>query len=148
MSDYFGLPAEYLIQRERDIFAEQTPMIISDLIEISAVHDKVLFDGIMDLSHIAPLISNNRIIYFYVSRYIRERDFFNRADHIHILENIKNNPNLSDGEKEKRILLRKTVAIDSYDYDAKKFRITQFDRDDSTTIEEMLGFTERHFGLI
>lgn len=147
MSDYFDLPADYLIQRERDIFKEQTPMIVSDLTKISCTYDKVLFDGIMDLEYISSIIDKNRIVYLNVSRAIRERDFFYREDHIHMLDSIRNNADFSEEEKERRITLRRTVAIDSYDYDAPKYGIAQFTRDDNTTTGEILAFVEKHFGL-
>lgn len=148
MSDYFDLPASYLIQHERAIFKEQTPMIVSSLTKISSMFDKVLFDGIMDLEYISKIVDKNRIIYLNVSRAIRERDFFNREDHIHMLDNIRNNVEISEEEKERRITLRRTVAIDSFDYDAPKYGITQFTRDDSTTTDEILAFVENHFELI
>ena len=112
MPDYYDLPVDYLIQWERDVIKEQTPMIISDLIDLSKRQSKVLFGGIMDLGLIAPSISKNRVVYLTVSREIRKRDFFNRSGHIKRLENINNSPDISAEEKQRRIDLKINVAID------------------------------------
>jgi hypothetical protein len=147
MSDYFDLPADFLIRRERSVFAEQTPMIVDDLIECAVHHNMVIFDGIMDMEYTSKRAHKNRVIYFDIAMDIRKRDFFRREDHIHMLENIRSNPKLSNEEKERRINLRRTVAISSYDYDAQKYGVMQFTRNCETSREEMLAFTERHFEL-
>lgn len=148
VTDYFDWTADALMARERAIFAEQTPMLMDDLAALCEDHGRVLFDGIMDVGILAPNIRRDRVLYLDVSRAIRDRDFFERPDHIHMLDNIRENPSLTDAEKERRIALRKTVAIDSYDYDVSAYGIARFMRDDNTRPEEMLAFAERHFGLV
>lgn len=148
MSDYFDLSADKLVQWERDVIKEQTPMALSDLKELSYQHEKILFDGILNLPFIPSTIDYRRIVYLTVSREIRERDFFSREDHLKMIENIKNNPNISDAEKERRIVLRRTVAIDFCPDDVHEYGLSQFIRNDHTTVTEELEFVERHFDLI
>ena len=148
MSDYYDLPLDTLIQWEQGVIKEQTPMIIKDLKELSLKHEKIIFEGILDLDFIDNLISRSRIMYMLVSQKIMKCDFYNRKDHIKMLENIKNRQDISDFEKERRIKLRRDVAINFCSNDVSKYNITQFVRYDNTEISEVIKFTERHYELI
>lgn len=147
MSDFFDLSCRELIKWEQDVITEQTPMIISDLDLLSRQHEKVIFEGILDLNIIAPFIAKNRILYLSVSREIRERDFYNRKEHIKMLENIQNNNDITEAEKDRRIHLRRTVAINFCPDDATEYGITQFVRTDDTKLSDFISSIERHFEL-
>lgn len=107
VTDYFDRTAQALMARERAIFAEQTPMLMADLAQMCKGHARVLFEGIMDMGLLAPHVRRDRVLYLYVDRAVRDREFFERPDHVHMLENIRGNPALDDAEKERRIALRK-----------------------------------------
>lgn len=147
MSDFFDLSLPFLIQYERDVMTEQTPMILADLVRLSLEHERVLFDGILDLALLRPQVAKNRIVYVTVSRDIRARDFFARDDHKGMLQSIYNTAGITEAEKERRIALRKNAAISFCVEDARAYDICQVTRDDHTKTEEMLAFVERHFAL-
>jgi len=149
INDFYDLSIGEAIDYETNVIKEVTPMIVSDLIELSGKYEKIICEGVYAIL-IAPLISYNKIIHLCTSNEIIKNDFFKRPLQLQILENINNRMDISNQEKEKRIKHRIDMAcgvISKID-EIKKLNIKQYCRNEKSTINEMLNIIEIHFGLI
>jgi hypothetical protein len=156
--DMNELSVDDLKNWEAGIVREMTPMIIADLIELSGKYEKVVFEGDIDTGSIIPLINHNRIIFLSVCDRIIKRDFFNRPDHVHMIEGIQKRTDISESEKEKMILKMREFAcgveinpkdgIVKTPIEVSKFGVRHYIRDDNSTINKMLEIIEEHFGLL
>jgi hypothetical protein len=143
---------------ETAIVKEMTPMIIADLIEFSGKYEKIIFEGDVDTFSIIPIIKHNKIICLSVCGRITKRDFFNRPDHYHMIDNIKNRTDISEKEKDEMIFKMREIAcgvgvkpeddIVKIPKEVGEFGIKHYIRDDNSTVEEMMVVIEKHFGLV
>jgi shikimate kinase len=147
-ANFYDWDIHEIIEWERGVISEQTPLIISELNHLSNNHAFVLFDGILDINLVSKIANKNRVVYLSANRDIIEHDFFNRDDHKPLFNYILNTPNISEAEKERRLNLRKEAAIHSFCVNASLYGITQYERDDHISISEMVKKIETHFEFI
>jgi len=145
-SDFFQWTLEELIEWERGVIKEQTPMILEKLSELSLSNNKVLFEGMIDLSDVRKRVKSNRLVYLTVDQQLSEIEFFRRESHKGLLDSIMNDDYISEEEKKRRIMLRKQAAIKAFHVDSLDYGITQLDRMNAT-ISEVLQQVEKHFEL-
>ncbi len=95
VKNFWLLPPEVILEREEKFLSEMTPMIIADLIELSAAHEIIICEGDIDYEAVAPIATHM----VYLCNLGSKFDFFNRPDH-DSLEEICKQPDLTDSEKE------------------------------------------------
>lgn len=144
--DFFSWTVDEMIEWERGVISEQTPMIIEKLKELSLSNEKILFEGMIDLSVIRSIVDSNRVCYLTVDKKISENEFYNRESHKGLLDSIMNNPLITEDEKKRRVIMRRQAAIDAFNYDSGKYNVKQFDRTNAS-VEKMLQAVENHFEL-
>ena len=134
--DYWALDPEDALQWERGIVREMTPMIVADLASLATKHKTVICEGDIDVDLIAPLAKH----IVYITNHGKEYDFFDRPEQWHMLDEIRNQADLTEEEKEQRI--QNAYAIVGSRKSPKKPRevaqlgVREIIRDDSTTIEQ------------
>ena len=62
MPDFFTQDPEDAMQRERGIVRDYTPMVITDLIQLAAVHDKVICENDIDVDSIVQIVTHAAVI--------------------------------------------------------------------------------------
>ncbi len=152
--DFWALPPEEAVAWETAIVREFTPMIVADLIELSALHETVICEGDIDIDAVIPIASHVVTI----SNYGKATDFFERPEQSHMLEESKNRPDLTDSEREK--LIENAYKIVGYDpknpqaniheipYETKKYGVKQIIRDDHSTPSKTAAEIEQYFGFM
>lgn len=142
---------------EGDIVREFTPMMIVDLIELSAIHGHVVCDGDIDTQLLFQVVDHKRIMCLLVCPRITKMEFFERPDHIHMLNHILNKADITADEKNVEIQKMRTIAgvteivpedeIVNIPVDIIKSKIQYYVRDDKRTVKDMMLAIEQHFGL-
>ncbi len=140
VSDFWAQDPEDAMQREREIVHDYTPMVIMDLIQLTATHEKVICENDIDIDSIiqyvthAVRISNNRAADDFCDRYkneIRSR-------------------NISDDEKE-RLVRTVNVAFEKVKGElpgeTTQYGVKQIIWDDNSTVEKTTDMVAEHFGL-
>ena len=145
--DFFSWSLEEMIEWEKGIITEQTPFILAELEKLSGQGKRVLFEGMIDLETISPIVDYSKVVFLRVDKTISERDFFQREDHQGLVQNIINTQGITKDEKERRISIRKKACIEAFDDDASVYGIRQIQRTDGMTISDMLKTAEMHYGF-
>lgn len=145
--DYSASNPEIAWKWEADVINEMTPINIIELIYLAGQYDKIICEGV-DVINLTPFFEYNKKIYLSASEELIRRDFFNRPDHIQIVENIKKRDDIDDKEKEFRINNFLTIAcgvlskVEKTDDNLKSYM-----RKKESTIDEMMDIIEVHFNL-
>jgi hypothetical protein len=140
MQDFFAQDPEDAMRRERGIVHDFTPMVIMDLIQLSAKHEKIICENDIDIDSIiqivthAVMISNDRSLENFIDQYedeIRRRD-------------------ISNDEKEK--LIRKVNAVwgkgkPESPLEVNHYGVEQIFLDDNSTAEKTADFVAEYFGF-
>jgi hypothetical protein len=140
MPDFFAQDPEDAMQRERGIVHDFTPMVILDLIQLSAKHEKIICENDIDIDSIsqivthAVVISNDRPLDDFIDRYeneIRRRD-------------------ISEDEKER--LIHKVNAVwgkgkPESPRETNQYGVKQIIWDDTSTVEQTVDVIAEYFGL-
>jgi DNA-binding transcriptional MerR regulator len=140
MQDFFAQDPEDAMQRERGIVHDFTPMVIMDLIQLSARHEKIICENDIDIDSIiqivthAVVISNNRPLDDFIDQYeneIRRRD-------------------ISEDEKER--LIRKVNAVWGKGklespLETNRYGVEQIFLDDNSTVEQTADIVAEYFGF-
>jgi DNA-binding transcriptional MerR regulator len=138
MPDFFAQDPEDAMQREREIVRDFTPMVIMDLIQLAAKHEKVICENDIDIDSIiqivthAVVISDNRPLDAFIDRYeneIRCRD-------------------ISEDEKDK--LIRKVNTVwgkgkPENPRETPQYGVKQFRMDDNSTVEQTADMVAEYF---
>ena len=140
--DYWALDPNDSAQWEGEIVHDFTPMVIVDLIHLSAHYDGVICEGDIDIDTIINIVTHAVTI----SNYGTPGDFFDRPDQRHMLDDILNRPNLSDKEKEELVCNAYKIVGDNPNLitkpkqenprETEKFGVKEIIRDDTTTVEQ------------
>ena len=146
-SSFWDWSLSEMVDWEKGVVSEQTPMIIEDLNRLSEDHDYVLFEGMVDINHLLSVADRDRIIYLTVDRDMCEKDFFGRGDHNGMLTAIMNTKGISDEEKMRRVEIRRSAAIIAFYEDAQEFGLQSFSRKDIGSPVEMAIKIERFFNI-
>jgi len=140
MSDFYAQDPEDAMRREREIVHDFTPMVIMDLIQLTAKHEKVVCENDIDIDSIiqivthAVMISNDRPLDDFIDRY---EDAIRRRD-------------ISEDEKEK--LIRKVNAVwgkgkPENPRETTQYGVKQIIRDDHSTVEQIADMVAKHFEM-
>ena len=141
--NYFAQDPEDAWQGERAIVRDYTPMVIMDLIQLTANHEKVICENAIDIDSIIPfvthavMITNSKPLDDFINRY---------KDEIRCLD-------ISEDEKER--LIRKVDAVwgdgtPGYPREAaqlQEYGVKQIILDDNTTVEQTADIVAEYFGL-
>ena len=146
VSDIWELPPEVIGEREGHWLREFTPMVIVDLLLLAEKHGVILCEGDIDFEAVIPIATHM----VHLSNHGTKFDFFNRPDHSHMLDSIKNRTDISDEEKD--ALIRR--AYDAVGQEsgqlpdwAVRHNIKEITWDDNTTIAQTASEVTQHFGL-
>lgn len=93
---FWELPKEVIADREKHFVEEMTPMIIAELIQLSAVHKIIICEGDIDYSAVAPVATH----IVHLCNQSTTFDWFNRPDHENIRDTVAKRTGLSDEEKQ------------------------------------------------
>ncbi len=140
MPDFFAQDPEDAMQREHEIVRDFTPMVIMDLIQLTAKHEKIICENDIDIDSIiqivthAVMITNNRPLDDFIDRYESE---IHRRD-------------ISEDEKEK--LIRKVNAVwgkgkPESPRETNPYGVKQIFLDDNSTAEHTADSVAEYFGL-
>ena len=146
-SDFWQWSLDEMVDWERGVISEQTPMIIEELNKLSERYDFVLFEGMIDINYLLSVANRNRIAYLTVDRNVCDNDFFGRDDHNGMKSAILRTEGISDEEKSRRIEIRKEAAITAFYEDAENLGLQCFSRKDISSPLEMAEHIEQYFGL-
>ena len=146
-SSFWDWSLDEMVDWERGVISEQTPMIIEELNRLSKEHDIVLFEGMMDIKYLLSVADRNHIVYLTVDREICEKDFFGRGDHNGMLTAIMNTEGISDEEKNRRIEIRRASAIAAFCEDAQSYGLQSFSRKDISSPIEMTNKIAHYFNM-
>ena len=146
-SSFWDWSLDEMVDWERGVISEQTPMIIEELNRLSKEHDIVLFEGMMDIKYLLSVADRNHIVYLTVDREICEKDFFGRGDHNGMLTVIMNTEGISDEEKNRRIEIRRASAIAAFYEDAQSYGLQSFSRKDISSPIEMTNKIAQYFNM-
>jgi DNA-binding transcriptional MerR regulator len=138
--DYFARDPEETRQKEHDVVHDYTPMVITDLIQLTATHEKVICENDIDIDSIiqivthAVMISNHKNWDDWIGGYekgIRSRD-------------------ISEDEKEN--LIRKLHSAwgkgkPENPRGINPYGIKQIFLDDNSTVEQTADIVAEYFGL-
>jgi len=138
--NYFAQDPEDAMLGECAIARDFTPMVIVDLIQLTAVHEKVICENVIDIDSIIPFVTNAVNITDYKSIY----GFYDRY------ENEICRLDISAEEKEKLIrkvgVMREKVKR-GFPYDSAKYGVKQIILDDDYTVSQMADIVAEYFGL-
>ena len=146
-SSFWDWSLDEMVDWERGVISEQTPMIIEELNRLSKERDIVLFEGMMDIKYLLSVADRDHIVYLTVDREICEKDFFGRGDHNGMLTAIMNTEGISDEEKNRRIEIRRASAIAAFYEDAQSYGLQSFSRKDISSPIEMTNKIAHYFNL-
>ena len=146
-SSFWDWSLDEMVDWERGVISEQTPMIIEELNRLSKERDIVLFEGMMDIKYLLSVADRNHIVYLTVDREICEKDFFGRGDHNGMLTAIMNTEGISDEEKNRRIEIRRASAIAAFYEDAQSYGLQSFSRKDISSPIEMTDKIAHYFNM-
>jgi hypothetical protein len=153
--DVFALDPQDSSQWEVQIVREFTPMVVADLIELSALNKGVICEGDIDIDAIMPIITNVVTLSYWGSV---PRDFFARPEQKNMLDNIRNRNDITDDGKEKLIYNAYILAtghepgfISSPQHETPRevmqYGVKHIVTDETTTIEQMVNMVEEALGL-
>ena len=139
-TDFFAQDPEDAFIMERDIVHDYTPMVIMELIQLSAVHDKIICENDIDIDSIfqfvthAVMITNNASWDGFISLY----------------ENAIRGRDISEDEKDR--LIEKVNAVwgkgkPENPRGANPYGITQLSRDDYPMFKKIVDAVAEHFGI-
>ena len=140
MPDFFALNPEDAMLREIGVVHDYTPMVIMDLIQLTAIHEKVICENDIDIDSIIHIVTNAVII----SNDKSWDDFITGYEH-----SIRGR-DISEDEKE--ILIRRVDAVwgkgkPENPRETTKYGIRQVIRDDNSTLDEIADMVAECFGL-
>ena len=138
--NYFAQDPEDAMQREREIVRDYTPMVIMDLIQLTAQHEKIICENAIDIDSIIPfvthavMITDNKTLESFIDMYKNE---IRRCD-------------ISEDEKAR--LSRKVDAVwgsgtPGHPREVAQYGVKQIIWDDDSTVEQTADMVAEYFGL-
>lgn len=111
VKSFWELPKEVIAEREKHFVEEMTPMMIAELIQLSALHKVIICEGDIDYHAVAPIATQA----VHLCNQSTSFDWFNRPDHEDVRDAVRNRTDLS--EEEKQLIIDnayKVVAVDEH----------------------------------
>lgn len=138
--NYFAQDPEDAMRAERAIARDFTPMVIMDLIQLTAVHEKVICENTIDIDSIIPFvthavnISNVKVAAAFYDRYENE---VRRLD-------------VSEEERAKlisKVEIMREKAKHGMPYETAQYGIKQVAWNDDSTVGQTADIVAEYFGL-
>ena len=146
VSSFWELAPEVISEREVHWLREFTPMAIMDLVTLAPSHEFILCEGDIDHEAIIPIASH----IVYLSNCGTQFDWFERPDHIHMLDSVRNRTDISESEKE-QIINNAYNSVGSNNTQlpdwVTKHNIKSIVWNDNTTIEQTTSEVAEYFGF-
>lgn len=139
MEDFFAQDPEDAMRREGDIVHDFTPMVIMDLVRLTALHEKVICENDIDITGIIQCVTHA----VRISNSAPPDDFFNEFE-----KNIRLR-DISEDEKERLI---RTIRPAFWKVKGKNPNETvhngvrEIIRDDNLTVEQTADMVAEYFG--
>jgi DNA-binding transcriptional MerR regulator len=140
MPDFFAQDPEDAMQRERGIVHDFTPMVIMDLIQLSAKHEKIICENDIDIDSIIQFVTHA----VKISNYRTWDDFFDRY------ENEIRRRDISEDEKERlirKVNAEREKAKREIPRETIQYGVKQIIWDDTSTVEQTVDVIAEYFGL-
>ena len=138
--DYFAQDPEDAMQWEHEIARDFTPMVIMDLIQLSANHEKIICENVIDIDSIIRFVTHA----IRITNYEDWDGFYNLYESEIRLRDI------SEAEKERRVrkvhALREKAKRD-ISREAAQYGIKQIILDNHSTVEQTADSVAEYFGL-
>lgn len=99
VKSFWELPKEVIAEREEHFVAEMTPMMIAELIQLSALHEVIICEGDIDYCAVAAVATNT----VHLCNQSTTFDWFDRPDHENIRDTVAKRTDLSEKEKQRVI---------------------------------------------
>ena len=99
VKSFWELPKEVIAEREKHFVEEMTPMMIAELIQLSAIHNVIICEGDIDYHAVAPVATH----VVHLCNQSTTFDWFDRPDHENIRDTVAKRTDLSDEEKQQII---------------------------------------------
>ena len=96
VKSFWELPKEVIADREINFLREVTPMMIAELLQLSAKHDVIICEGDIDFGAVASIASHS--VYLCAKR--DAFDWFERPDHDDVKEELEQRTDLTEEEKQ------------------------------------------------
>ena len=146
VNSFWELPKEVISNREKHFLREVTPMIVADLIALSAQYEAVICEGDIDYAAIIPVAEH----FIYLNNCGTKFDWFDRPDHENIAEITNKRTDLTD--EEKAAIIKNAYDVVSADEGVipdwvLKYGVKVISWDDGVTAEETAAETAEYFGL-
>lgn len=147
VKSFWELPPEVIGEREKHFLAEFTPMVIVDLIALSQKYGVVICEGDIDYAAVISIASHT----VHLCNCGTKFDWFNRPDHIGMLEEIKNRHDISETEKEE-IIRNAYISVGQNEGQegqvpdwVLKYGVKNIIWNDNISIEQTVSEVERYF---
>lgn len=96
VKSFWELPSEVIAEREKHFLEEMTPMMIAELIQLSALHEVIICEGDIDYRAVASIATHA----VHLCNQSTSFDWFNRPDHEDIRSTVCKRTDLSEEEKQ------------------------------------------------
>lgn len=96
VKSFWELPKEVIADREINFLREVTPMMIAELLQLSAKHDVIICEGDIDFGAVASIASHS----VYLCAKSDAFDWFERPDHDDVKEELEQRTDLTEEEKQ------------------------------------------------
>ena len=125
---------------ERAIVRDYTPMVLMDLIQLTAIHEKVICENAIDIESIAPFVTH-------AVKIINHKSIDGFYD---MYESESRRRDISADERERLIgrvnIMREKIKREA-SQEAELYGIKQIFWDENSTIERTTNVIAQHFGL-
>jgi len=138
--DFFAQDPAEAMQKESDIVRDFTPMVIIDLIQLAAVHEKVLCDNDIDVESILPYVTHAVTITC-------------ETDLVRFIEGYENQIRSRDipADEKERLVRSVRPAVDKAKREmlraADRYGIKRIDLTDNWSVEQTTDIVAEYFGL-
>ncbi|MCL2284747.1 MAG: MerR family transcriptional regulator [Firmicutes bacterium] len=138
MENYFAQDPEDAMQREQEIVRDYTPMVIMDLIQLTAVHEKIICENAIDIDSIMPFVTHAVTI----------TDSKPSAEFAKRYKNEISSLDISAEEKERRFRRVDEVwGEPKQPREVAQYGVKQIIWDDNSTVEQTADIVAEYFGL-
>ena len=96
VKSFWELPKEVIADREINFLREVTPMMVAELLQLSAKHDVIICEGDIDYCAVMSIASHS----VYLCAKSDTFDWFRRSDHDDVKEEIGQRTDLTEAEKQ------------------------------------------------
>lgn len=140
MPNFFAQDPEDAMQRERETVHDFTPMVIMDLIQLTAKHEKIICENDIDIDSIIQIVTHAVVI-------SNDRSW---DDFIGQYENEVRRRDISEDEKER--IIRKINAVwgkgkPENPRETNQYGVKQILLDDHSSVEQTAEVVAKYFGL-